>query len=113
MLTVSFAVNVLVLAPVLALIWRDGPNVTAAFGPDTPARRILACLYAIICAASVTALAWPDKALDVAHTLLPLQIAYKLLTWPALGWRSAVVRANLAIAALHTATMVTVYANYA
>jgi hypothetical protein len=112
MLTLSFAVNVVVLVPVLVLMWRGGPAADAAFGPDTPARRILACVYAAIAIASATALGWPDKAVDVAHTLLPLQIAYKLMTAPAVGAKSPVAMANLAIAALHGATMVSLYTSY-
>lgn len=110
MLFLSFAVNLIVLAPVVVALWRGGPRVDAAFGPDGPARRILACVYAVIAVASATALGWPDKAVDVAHTLLPLQIGYKVLTWPAVGSGNPVVRVNLAVAALHTATMVALYA---
>ncbi|MFD1341340.1 hypothetical protein [Litorisediminicola beolgyonensis] len=109
MIWLSFIVNVVVLVPVLAGIWRDHPRMTEVFGPDTPARRVLACFYATILCASLAALVFPDKAGEIAHTLFPLQILYKLMSLPALGLRHPVARVNAAVAALHTATMVTFY----
>lgn len=41
----------------------------------------------------------------VGKVLFPLQIAYKLATWPLVGWANPVVRWNLAIAALHAASV--------
>ena len=110
MLVASFALNVVILCAVLALLWRGHAPTVAGFGPDSPSRRIVLCAFGAVWVASATALAWPDKAADVAHTLLPLQIAYALLTWPALGISHPVARGGLALAAFHIATMITVYA---
>jgi hypothetical protein len=109
MIWVSFLVNIAVLVPVLVGLVRGTKGMDGAFGPDTPSRRILACVYATILLASLAALVFPDKAAEIAHTLFPLQILYKILTLPALGLRHPVARANAAIAVLHTVTMVTLY----
>ena len=47
-------------------------------------------------------------ALALAWGLLPLQILYKLATWPSLGWRSPVVRTNIGVAAFHVLALVTI-----
>ena len=105
----SHLVNVLVAGTVALLIRRGGMAASAAYGPDTDARRILACLYGAIAAASGAAIAAqpldPDLPVRIALVLFPLQILYKLATWPEVGWRSPVVRANVAIAALHAVSL--------
>lgn len=45
----------------------------------------------------------------IAGVLFPMQIAYKLMTIPAVGWRNPVVKSNLAIALLHTATLAAIW----
>jgi len=102
-------VNVIVagLLPFLLLSGSTSPGIQAVYGPDTPARRILACLYGAIALASAYALigwAWleqPGAPATVGLVLFPFQVAYKLATLATLGGRNPVVQANLAIAALH------------
>ncbi|OYY91570.1 MAG: hypothetical protein B7Y45_03175 [Sphingomonas sp. 28-66-16] len=110
LLSLSHFVNVIVVTIIPVLIARDAPAMTACYGPDSAARRILACLYATIAIVSAVALvgqASGNTALSIAiaGVLFPMQIAYKLMTLPAVGWRNPVVKSNLAIALLHTVTL--------
>lgn len=110
MIALSFLANSLITFAVVAALWRGGPAMTEAFGTDSPARRILACVYAAIGLVSVYALLQiaADKAAvaaTVGATLFPLQIVYKLATAAAVGPRHPVVIANLGVAALHSATL--------
>jgi len=109
LLGLSHSVNVIIVTVIPVLIARDAPAMTACYGPDSDARRILACLYATIAIASALALvgqASGNTALSIAiaSVLFPIQIAYKLMTLAAVGWHNPVVKSNLAIAMLHTAT---------
>lgn len=101
----SLIVNVVVLVPV---IWglQTGTQ-DAAFGPDAPARRILACVYAAILGLSAVLLAWPAGRAALLPGLLTVQVAYKLLTVPLLGIGHPVAVANLGIAAVHAVTLAT------
>ncbi|MDW4498581.1 hypothetical protein R5H30_11355 [Sulfitobacter sp. D35] len=113
MLAAAFALNCTVLVPVLFMIWKDGHGARAAFGPDGPARRILACLYGAILLAGAVVLGAllsgrAEVALAIGLVLLPVQIVYKLATAPALGLTHPVVRANLGIAAAHTLVLGTI-----
>ena len=56
------------------------PKLDVVFGPDTPSRRILSCLYLAIAAISAVALAVAPLRMNIVVVLLPLQILYKLLT---------------------------------
>jgi len=110
LLTLSHLVNVVVVTVIPILILRDTVAMRAVYGPDSPARRILACIYATIAFASAVALvaqatgyiAW---SITIASVLFPMQIVYKLMTWPAVGWGNPVVRSNVAIALLHGVTL--------
>ncbi len=111
MMQAALVLNALVLFPVLALILRDEPGMRTAFGPDSAARRILACVYAAILLASL-ALLWllftdHPEARGWAQPLLAVQVGYKLMTLPALGARHPVVLSNLGIAAFHGAALIT------
>jgi len=110
LLTLSHLVNVIVVTIIPTLIIRDTPAMAAVYGPDHPARRILTCLYITIAIASAVALAsqatgQPALSIRIASVMFPMQIAYKLMTLPAVGARNPVVISNLAIAALHAATL--------
>jgi hypothetical protein len=110
LVTLSHLVNLVVVTLIPILIARDAPSMRAAYGPDSPARRILACLYATIALASGVALAGqaaglPDLSVRIAGVLFPVQITYKLLTVPVVGWASPVVRSNVAIAVLHAGSL--------
>jgi hypothetical protein len=111
MVYISHAANVLILIAVCAALFRGDAGMDGAFGPDTPARRILACVYFAILVTSLYALiragfGAPHIAVQIAMVLFPLQIAYKLLTAIAVGLDNSVVVANLAVVALHTVTMI-------
>ncbi len=113
-LTLSHFVNLIVVTFIPVLIARDVPMVTACYGADSAARRILACLYATIAMASAVALIGQalgntTLSIAIAGVLFPMQIAYKLMTIPAVGWRNPVVKSNLAIALLHTATLAVIW----
>ena len=56
------------------------PKLDVVFGPDTPSRRILACLYLAIAAASAVALLVVPLRMGIVVVLLPLHILYKTLT---------------------------------
>lgn len=111
LIIVSHIVNLVVVTIIPWLIAHDAPAMAVVYGPDTPARRILACLYATIALASGYALADlaitgdPARALRIASVLFPLQIIYKIATAPAVGLRNPVVVSNLAIAALHATSL--------
>jgi hypothetical protein len=83
----------------------------AVYGGDTPARRILACVYATIAAASLCAIVlhWAlplsDAPRTIAAVLFPVQIVYKVSTLWAVGWRNPVVKSNLAICVLLAAAL--------
>jgi hypothetical protein len=82
------------------------PKLDVVFGPDSPSRRILSCLYLAIAAISAVALVVAPLRMTVVVVLLPLQILYKLLTLffvadssnPVPWW-------NLVISALHAASL--------
>jgi len=50
------------------------PKLDDVFGPDTPSRRILACLYLAIAAVSTVALIVVPLRMSIVVVLLPLQI---------------------------------------
>lgn len=109
MLLVSLSLNILVLVPVLFALSANGAAAKGAWGADTPARRILAAIYAAILSMSALLLVLLLLGHDVlasARALLAVQVIYKLLTAPLVGLRNPVVRSNLAIAAVHTVTLV-------
>ncbi len=115
MLILSFAVNLLVLVPLLSAFAANPAGLDPVFGPDTDARRILVCLYATLALASVTGLVlWGLGAQDAARTLglvlFSVQIAYKLMTVPAVGLASPVVLTNLAVVGVHAVTLYTLLA---
>lgn len=106
MLIAALILNLTVLVPLLTLLSRDAASMSVVYGPDTAARRILACLYGVIALASagLVGLVIQDFPGAVVWTqgLLAIQILYKLATLPVVGPRNAVVRANLGIAAFHS-----------
>jgi len=82
------------------------PKLDVVFGPDTPSRRILSCLYLAIAAVSIVALVVPSLRMPIVVVLLPLQILYKLLTlFFVADARNPVPWWNLVISALHAASL--------
>jgi hypothetical protein len=104
MLVVSLALNLAVLVPVCASLLLGASWTLSAYGPPTPARGILLSIYLAIGAASSLLLVRPDP--EMVTALLGVQVIYKLTTPFTVGtWRNPVVLSNLAIAAVHTATL--------
>jgi len=82
------------------------PRLDVVFGPDTPSRRILACLYLAIAAGSAVALLVVPLRMGIVVVLLPLQILYKTLTvFFVADWKNPVPWWNLVISALHGASL--------
>jgi hypothetical protein len=114
MLTISYIANLLVLVPLLYAFAINAPAIGSVFGVETDARRILVCIYAAIAAASALGLCLlglgkPDLALQMGVTLFALQILCKALTVVIVGPSSPVVQTNLVIAALHVATLTSLW----
>lgn len=112
MLVISLLLNIVVLVPVLVVLSRNGPAATRAWGVDTPARRILAAIYAAILLGSIGLLAlmaFGTGILAWAQALLAIQITYKILTVPFAGLRNPVVLSNIAIAIVHSVTLALTY----
>lgn len=109
LLLASLLVNVVVLVPICASLALDLGWVGAAYGPRHPGRQILLAVYAAILLLSLGLLLRPDE--GVALGLLLAQIVYKVLTPLTVGTlRHPVVLSNLAIAALHGATAISLTA---
>ena len=82
------------------------PKLDVVFGPDTPSRRILACLYLAIAVASAVALLVVPLRMGIVVVLLPLQILYKTLTiFFVADWKNPVPWWNLVISALHATSL--------
>jgi len=82
------------------------PKLDVVFGPDTPSRRILACLYLAIAAVSAVALLVVPLRMGIVAVLLPLQILYKTLTvFFVADWKNPVPWWNLVICMLHAASL--------
>lgn len=113
MITLSYCVNLLVLVPLLAAFARGFDGMAPVFGSDTPALRILVCIYAAIAICSAAGLALQamgraDQAMALGISLFAVQIIYKLLTAWLVGFGSPVVMTNLAVVAVHALTLVSV-----
>lgn len=105
---VSLVVNIVVLVPILVLMFIKSPLVDRAWGPFTEARGILMAIYFAILAASFALLFFPVAAFIVA--LLSVQVVYKVTTPFTVGTiKNPVVISNLAISALHIATLATIF----
>lgn len=117
LLVLSLVANIAITAMVSAALFRLSPGMDAPFGPDTPARRILACVYAsigLLSAGALTLLALGQKetALAIAGPLLILQIVYKCGTLWAVGPSNPVVVTNLAVVALHLVTLTVMWRQF-
>ena len=102
---ICFVINTALTFVIAAGLFRGHPGMTEVYGTDSPARRILACLYLTIGLVSLYALLQMlvgngGIALAVAATLFPLQIIYKVMTAIALRPTHPVVLANLGVSAL-------------
>ena len=88
------------------------------YGLDSPARRILACVYASIAVVSAFSLIAyaigrsEEFLLRIVLVLFPLQIVYKVGTIFAVGLDNPVVRSNALIVLLLMAAMLTIGVRY-
>lgn len=105
MMVLSLGVNIAVLVPVSVGLALDHPRMTRVFGPRTQSRDILRSIYLAILVVSGGLLALGDA--HAASALLVVQIVYKLTTPFTVGTtKNPVVLSNLAISAVHFATLV-------
>jgi hypothetical protein len=113
MLAVSLWLNIVVLVPVLLVLARNRAAAANAWGQDTPARRILASIYAAILVASIVLVllssATTTDIIPWTQTLLAVQVIYKALSAFAVGLRNPVVLSNIGIALIHSATLATLW----
>lgn len=108
MIKLSLALNILVLVPVCGSLLTGAGWTLAAYGPASPARGILLSVYLAILVVSVGLLFKPVPAMVAA--LLIVQIVYKVTTPFTVGTiANPVVLSNLAIAAVHAATVATIF----
>ncbi|MEO0637306.1 MAG: hypothetical protein AAFY73_11720 [Pseudomonadota bacterium] len=103
LIVATHIINVLVLTAVLAGLMRAAPNMELAYGPDTPARRILGSIYGAIWLGSASALAVltvsgiSQRWLIFSASLFAVQLIYKLATIATVGLGNRVVVANALI----------------
>ena len=103
MMQVSLWLNIAVLVPVLVALAVDRPGIVEVFGPRSPARGILQSIYFSILIVSAGLLIVKDPRAIAA--LLVVQIVYKLTTPFTVRPGNPVVLSNLAITAVHLATL--------
>ena len=95
--------NIVVLVLVIGQIAGSSAGMEAAYGPDSPARRILTSMYGAILLSSVSALAvmafWGrgQRWLVFSASLFSVQLIYKLATIFTVGLGNPVVVANALI----------------
>ena len=99
----SHIVNVLVAGMMGSLLFFNSTSpIIEVFGPITPARQILSCVYLSIACMSSIALISKRKTISIAIVLFPIQIVYKILTLIAVSdMLNPVPWSNLAISILH------------
>ncbi|TDK42351.1 hypothetical protein [Antarcticimicrobium luteum] len=109
MLYLSLGANVAITLPLTWMALRGGTAICTVLGPDSPSRRLLACLFATVTLLSLLGLyAWPtghdETAMAVLLGLLPTQILWSLMAVPALP-RNPLLWGGLALSALHGVTL--------
>ena len=108
LITISLAVNIIVLIPIVILMIVKSPLVDHAWGTFTAARGILLSMYGTILVLSCALIVMPVPAFVVA--LLLMQVIYKLTTPVTVGSiTSPIVISNLVIAALLVGTLVALF----
>lgn len=110
LITLSLALNAVVLTPVVILMANSSKRVEFVWGPFTPARGILQSVYFAILAMSVLLLITPVT--EMVFALLAVQVVYKLTTpFTVRTLRNPVVLSNLGISILHIATLTAIYSS--
>lgn len=106
MSTVSLVVNILVLIPVCLYLLIGPEGAGNPWGPQTSGRGILLSIYGAILVVSIGLFLHRDYSMVAA--LLLVQVIYKVTTPLSVGTlANPVVLSNLAIAAVHVATLIT------
>ena len=110
----SHIVNVLVAGMMgTLLIINSDSQIIEVFGPQTPARQILSCVYLSIAIMSSVALISKRKTISIAIVLFPVQIVYKILTLIAVSdILNPVPWSNLAVSILHAYSLYLIYKNH-
>jgi hypothetical protein len=110
----SHIVNVLVAGMMGTLLFFNSTSpIIEVFGPLTPARQILSCIYLSIAIMSSVALVSKSKIITIAIVLFPMQIVYKILTLIAVSDKlNPVPWSNLAISILHIFSLYLIYKNH-
>ena len=110
----SHIVNVLVAGMMGTLLFFNiNSPILEVFGPETPSRQILSCVYFSIAIMSSVALISKSKIITIAVVLFPMQIVYKLLTLIAVSDKfNPVPWSNLAVSLLHAYTLYVIYKNH-
>lgn len=107
MLIAALALNILILTPVIAGLAFG--NMDGAFGPDTDARRILACVYVAIAVLSAALIVLhvgnAPWAVPMTLSLFAVQITYKVATVVAVGLSSPVILTNVVVVAVQCAAV--------
>ena len=109
----SHIVNVLVAGMMGTLLFFNSDSqIIEVFGPQTPARQILSCVYLSIAIMSSVALISKRKTISIAIVLFPVQIVYKILTLIAVSdILNPVPWSNLAVSILHAYSLYLIYKN--
>jgi len=110
----SHIVNVFVAGMMGTLLFfNSNSEIIEVFGPQTPARQILSCVYLSIASMSSVALISKSKTIPIAVVLFPMQITYKILTLLAISdILNPVPWSNLAISILHAYSLYLIYRNH-
>jgi hypothetical protein len=108
MTKLSLAANVAVLVPICTLVALGVDRIDRVYGGSTQARVILLSIYLAITLLSLALLVRPDPRMISA--LLLVQVLYKITTPFTVGtFLNPVVVSNLAVAVLHTVTLVLLF----
>lgn len=108
LITISLAVNIVVLIPIVIFMLIKSPLIDHAWGTFTAARGILLSMYGTILVLSCALIVIPTPAFVAA--LLLMQVIYKITTPVTVGSiTNPIVISNLVIAALHVGTLVALF----
>ena len=108
MITFSLILNIVVLVLVCAGLVMDSDRVRKSAGEFTPGRGVLLAIYLTIAIASIILLFVDEP--KFVFSLLFMQIVYKVLTpFTVKTFKNPIVISNQAIAAIHLATIYTMF----
>ncbi len=110
LLVTSLILNAVIVFPVSVAMLTGQAGMETVFGPQSPARQILASVYLAIGLVSVVALAglafgYSSLVVPMAVGLLIMQVGYKLISVGTVGLGNPVVLTNLLVVAVHCVTL--------